>query len=145
MGPKPGFDGHLVFTLPIGTCKLPGISAEDIGRCALGIFKAGTTYIGQQVGIAGEHLSGAEMAVKLGDALDQAVEYLAISPELYRSFCFPGAVDLGNLFQFRRDFERDYCAQRNVRQSSMLNPALQSFDQWLAQNANRITIEVAVF
>lgn len=34
MGPKRDADGKLAFTLPMGDKKLPGISAEDIGRCA---------------------------------------------------------------------------------------------------------------
>ena len=58
MGPKKGPDGTLAFTLPIDDKKLPGIAAEDIGKCALGIFKKGREYIGKTVGIAGEHLTG---------------------------------------------------------------------------------------
>ncbi len=54
-GPKKGPDGKLAFTLPMGDKKLPGIAAEDIGKCALGIFKKGREYIGKTVGIAGEH------------------------------------------------------------------------------------------
>ena len=41
MGPKQGPDGKLAFTLPMGDKKLPGIAAEDIGKCAYGIFKRG--------------------------------------------------------------------------------------------------------
>ncbi len=59
MGPKKGPDGKLAITLPMGDKKLPGIAAEDIGRCAYGIFKGGREYIGKTVGIAGEHLTGA--------------------------------------------------------------------------------------
>ncbi len=64
MGPKKGPDGTLTFTLPMGDKKLPGIAAEDIGRCALGILKSGE-YVGRTVGVAGQHLTGAEMAAKL--------------------------------------------------------------------------------
>jgi uncharacterized protein YbjT (DUF2867 family) len=39
MGPKPGPDGTLAFTMPMADKKLPGIAAEDIGRCAYGVFK----------------------------------------------------------------------------------------------------------
>ncbi len=39
MGPKPGQDGILAITLPMGDKKLPGIAAGDIGKCAYGIFK----------------------------------------------------------------------------------------------------------
>lgn len=41
MGPKPGPEGRLAITMPMGDAKLPGIAAEDIGKCALGIFKRG--------------------------------------------------------------------------------------------------------
>ena len=53
------------------TRSCPGIAAEDIGRCAYGIFRRGTGYVGKTVGIAGEHLTGSEMASALGKALGQ--------------------------------------------------------------------------
>jgi uncharacterized protein YbjT (DUF2867 family) len=58
MGPKPGPDGTLLLALPMGDRKLPGIAAEDIGRCAWGIFKQGEGLAGRTIGIAGEHLTG---------------------------------------------------------------------------------------
>ncbi|MDH3198247.1 MAG: NmrA family NAD(P)-binding protein, partial [Candidatus Krumholzibacteria bacterium] len=39
MGPKKGPDGKYAITMPMGEKKLPGIAAEDIGRCAYGVFK----------------------------------------------------------------------------------------------------------
>ena len=141
MGPKKGPDGTLAFTLPMDDKKLPGIAAEDIGKCALGIFKGGREYIGKTVGIAGEHLTGVQMAAALAKALGQFVRYNAVTPEIYRSVGFPGADDLGNMFQFKRDFESVFCGARNLDQSRALNPALQTFDQWLAQNKNRIPLE----
>ena len=141
MGPKKGPDGKLAFTLPMGDAKMPGIAAEDIGRCAYGVFKAGQKYIGKTVGIAGEHLSGAQMAAALGRALGQPVAYNAVSPDVYRGFGFPGADDLGNMFQFYRDFETDFCRARNLDESRALNPALQSFAAWLAANKGRIPVE----
>lgn len=110
-------------------------------KCALGIFKQGREYIGKTVGIAGEHLTGAQMAAALAKALGHPVRYNAVAPEVYRSFGFPGADDLGNMFQFKRDFESVFCGARNLDQSRALNPALQTFDQWLAQNKNRIPLE----
>jgi uncharacterized protein YbjT (DUF2867 family) len=134
MGPKKGPDGALAFTIPMGDRKLPGIAAEDIGRCAYGIFKKGTEYIGKSVGIAGEHLTGTEMAAALSAALGQPVHYNAVSPDVYRSFGFPGADDLGNMFQFKHDFHETYRAARSVEESRRLNPALHTFASWLAEN-----------
>ena len=141
MGPKKGPDGVLGFTLPMGRAKLPGIAAEDIGRCAYGVFRRGDALIGRTVGIAGEHLSGAEMAAALGRALGKEVRHNDVSPEAYRGFGFPGADDLGNMFQFKRDFEREFRAARDPAVARGLNPALQSFDAWLAANAARIPLE----
>ena len=140
-GPKKGPDGVLGITLPIGDKKMPGIAAEDIGRCAYGIFKMGREYVGRTVGIAGEHLTGAQMAASLSKALGQPVRYNEVTPEAYRSFGFPGAEDLGNMFQFKRDFERDYCGARDLALSRALNPELQTFDQWLSRNKGRIPLE----
>jgi hypothetical protein len=98
-GPKKGPDGKLAITLPMGGKKLPGMASEDIGRCAYGIFKRGREFTGKTVGIAGEHLTGTQMAAALSNALGQEVRYNEVPPEAYRSFGFPGAEDMGNMFQ----------------------------------------------
>lgn len=141
MGPKRGPDGKLAITLPMGDKKLPGIAAEDIGKCAHGIFQSGPEFIGKTVGIAGEHLAGAEMAAAFTRALGQEVSYNDVPPEVYRGFGFPGAEDLGNMFQFFRDFHEDVCGARNTDFSRKLNPALQTFDEWLTRNKSRIPME----
>jgi uncharacterized protein YbjT (DUF2867 family) len=140
MGPKKGPDGKLAFTLPMGSKKLPGIAAGDIGGCAHGIFKRGAEFIGKTVGVAGEHLTGAQMAAALSEALGQEVAYNAVPPAVYRSFGFPGADDLGNMFQFKADFESMYCGNRDLALSRSLNPKLQTFAQWLAANKSRIPV-----
>ena len=141
MGPKKGPDGKLAITMPMGDRKLPGIAAEDIGKCAYGIFKRGPEFIGKTIGIAGEHLTGTQMATALTNAFDQAVGYNAVPPDVYRGFGFPGAEDLGNMFQFKHDFEEDYCASRSLDVSRSLNPSLQTFEGWLAKNKERIPLE----
>jgi len=138
MGPKAGPDGKLAIGLPMGERKLPGIAAADIGPCAYGIFKAGSEYIGKTVGIAGEHLSGGEMAAAFTRALGKKVAYTDMTPEAYRALGFPGADDLGNMFQFKRDFNEDFRAARSVEKSRQLNPKLATFEQWLAAHAAEI-------
>ena len=133
-GPKRGPDGTLAITFPMGDKKLPAIAAEDIGKCAYGIYKRGREFIGKTVGIAGEHLSGAEMAAALSRALGEEVRYNAVSPEVYRGFGFPGADDLGNMFQFKRDFNDYFRQSRDIKLARSLNPELQTFEQWLAQH-----------
>jgi uncharacterized protein YbjT (DUF2867 family) len=140
MGPKRGPDGKLAFTLPMGNAKLPGIAARDIGRCAYGIFRRGAELVGKRLGIAGEHLSGGEMAAALSRALGEEVRHQDLPPEAYRNLGFPGADDLGNMFQFKRDFEQAFRAPRDVATARALNPSLESFDAWLARNKGRIPL-----
>jgi len=139
MGPKPGPDGTLAITLPMDDKKLPGISAEDIGKCAYTIFKK-PEFVGKKVGIAGDHLTGAQMAASFTKALGQEVRYNAVTPAVFRSFGFPGADDLGNMFQFKRDFESVFCGARSLEFSRSLNPSLLTFDAWLARNKDRIPL-----
>jgi uncharacterized protein YbjT (DUF2867 family) len=140
-GPQRAPDGSLALTFPMGDKKLPAIAAADIGKCAYGLFKRGPEFIGKTVGIAGEHLTGAELASKMSRALGQPIRYNDVPPEVYRSFGFPGADDLGNMFQFKRDFNEYFCGARSVEFSRSLNPELQTFDQWLKAHGREIPIK----
>ena len=139
-GPQKGADGRLAISFPLGDKKLPAIAVEDIGKAAYAIFKRGDEFINRTVGIAGEHLSGQEMAAALSRALGREIVYNAVTPETYRGFGFPGADDLGNMFQFKRDFNEDYRAARSIDFSRDLNPELQSFEAWLARHKDEIPL-----
>jgi uncharacterized protein YbjT (DUF2867 family) len=141
LGPKKGQDGKLSISIPMGDKKLPGIVAADIGKCALGIFKANQKYIGKTIGIAGEHLTIKEIAETFSQVLNKEVIYNSIEPEVYRSFGFPGAEDMGNMFQFKRDFEQEYCKSRDLELTRLLNPTVRSFKDWLIQNKDLIPQE----
>ncbi|MDQ6680715.1 MAG: NmrA/HSCARG family protein [Pseudomonadota bacterium] len=131
MGPQRGDDGGLIFVLPIGDKALPGIAAADIGACAAGVFRSGPSMIGRSVGIAGEHLTGAEMASALARALGEPVSHVAMPPAQYAKLGFPGADDLANMFQFNHDFAEPFCAARPVAESHALHPNLLNFEAWL--------------
>jgi len=141
MGPKKGADGKYVFTLPMGVKKMAGIAAEDIGKCAYGIFKNGSRFIGKTVGIAGDQLSGDEMAADLSNALHKEVVYNSVTPAQYRAFGFPGADDLGNMFQFYAEFEEHCNKTRDLGLSKELNPELLSFKAWLNKYAQSIPLD----
>jgi len=138
-GPKPAPDGTLALTMPMGDKKLPAIGVEDIGKCAYGIFKR-PDLIGKTVGIAGGHETGEELAAGLTKALGVPVRYNDVPPDVYRSFGFPGADDMGNMFQFKRDFNDDYVKSRSIETARSLNPELQSYEQWLATHAKLIPL-----
>ena len=125
MGPKKGPDGRLAITMPMGDQPLPSIATEDIGRT---------------VGIAGEHLTGAQFAAALSRALGKEIGYNAVSPAMFRSFGFPGADDLGNMFQFNAEFSDYFTGSRDLDMARALNPQLQTFNVWLAANKDRIPL-----
>ncbi len=140
-GPARGEEGKLYVTFPMGSKKMAGIAAEDIGKCAYGIFKKGAEAIGKRIGVAGDQFTCSEMAKNLTKYLQEEITYNEVTPEQYRGFGFPGADDLGNMFQFYRDFDEVCNSTRDVDYSRELNPDLQSFEMWLEENAMRIPLE----
>jgi hypothetical protein len=75
--------------------------------------------------------------------LGKEVRYNSVPPEVFRGFGFPGADDLGNMFQFKRDFEEYFSGVRKPDFARTLNPSLQDFKTWLTQNKNAIPLEDA--
>jgi len=140
-GPTRGEDGKLAVNLPLGERKLPGIGVEDIGKTAYQVFKRGNEFIGKKIGIAGGHLTGKQMAESLTKALGEEVGYNAVPFDVYRGLGFPGADDIGNMFQFKHDFEDYFCGARDLKFSKSLNPELKSFDEWLKENASKIPLK----
>jgi uncharacterized protein YbjT (DUF2867 family) len=140
-GPRKEKDGTYTLTFPLGQARMPGIAVEDIGKCTLGIFRKGAGFIGNRVGVAGEHLSGEEMADKCSTALGIRCTFNAMSPDTYRNLGFPGADDLGNMFQIFTEFEQEYRATRSVEASRALAPSLMNFDQWIARYKSRIPLD----
>jgi hypothetical protein len=140
MGPRAAGDGKLVLALPLGGTKLPGIGAEDIGKCAYGVFRRGTDAVGQRFGIAGDVLSGAEMAAKMGRAMNRDIAFQDVPFDVFRGLGFPGADDLGNMFQFQAIRGDAFLRDRDPVASRALNPPLQDFSGWLDSNAARIPV-----
>src|SRR5262247_422365 len=141
LAPKKGDDGVYSWTFPMGNAKLAGMAAEDIGKTAYGIFKAGKQYLGKTVGIVSQNLTIDEMGDKLTKGLGIGpVKYNPVHANMYRGFGFPGADELGNMFQVYRDFEKKVLSARSVEATRSLNPQLQTFDQWLAKNKSRVPV-----
>jgi uncharacterized protein YbjT (DUF2867 family) len=139
LAPKKGADGKLAWAFPMGTAKMAGIAAEDIGKVAYGIFKAGSPYIGKTVGILGEALTIEEMGKTLSKVLGVGpIQYNAVEADVYRGFGFPGADEMGNMFQAYRDFANEMLANRSLAESKKLNPALQSFEQFVTKQKSAI-------
>lgn len=132
--PKRQEDGSLVLALPMADRQLSGIAAEDIGRTAYGIFKKGEPLFGETVSIAGEHLTGAEYAEAFSEALGEPVHYYPVPFDGFRAAGFPGAEEMGNMFQYYADFDDEFTGRRDLQAVRDLNPRLQTFRDWLNTN-----------
>ncbi len=130
MAPQRGEDGRLVLALAMGDSPLAGIAADDIGKTAYGIFQRGRQLIGQTVSIAGEHLTGAQLAEQFSAVLGEQVSYAPVPFDVFRAQPFPLAVELGNMFQYYAEVP-EFNAARDVDAVRELNPDLQTFEQWL--------------
>jgi uncharacterized protein YbjT (DUF2867 family) len=140
-GPKKVGENQYALTLPMDDKKLAGIATEDIGKCAFGIFQQGSKWIGKTAGLAGDQLTGQQLAEAMSKALNKNIQYNPVTPEVYRGFGFPGADDLGNMFQFYQENEDYFWDARSIELARSLNPELLTFDQWLQKHKNEIPLE----
>lgn len=124
-------DGSIVLALPMAGAKLAGIAVEDIGRVALGILRRGPELVGQTVSIAGEHLTGSEIAGAFTDVLGEPVRYVPVPFDAFRAGGFPAAVELGNMFQYYAEFADEFTGSRDLDEVRALDPSLVSFRDWL--------------
>ena len=80
-----------------------------------------------------------EMGQKLSKGLGlPSSHYHAAGADEYRGYGFPGADEMGNMFQVYRDFEKQVLGARSAETARSLNPALQSFDTFVAKNRDKI-------
>ncbi|GAA2787395.1 NmrA/HSCARG family protein [Saccharopolyspora taberi] len=138
MAPQRTADGRLVLALAMGDSELAGIAVEDIGRTAHGIFTHGPDLVGRTISIAGEHLTGTQIAEHLSAALEEEVVYAPVPFDALRAQPFPGAVEIGNMFQFYAEVPQ-FNAARDLNVARDLNPRLQTFQQWLTEHKDAFT------
>lgn len=138
--PRKGDDGVYSLVLPMADAPLAGIGAEDIGRTAYGILKKGAELVGQRIGAAGGQPTGVEMAASMTRVLGKPIRYVSPTFDQYRGFGFPGADELGNMFQFYVEFGEAVNAMRDVNRTRSLNPDLLDFAGWLEANKSKFAL-----
>lgn len=141
LGPKKGDDGEYSWTFPMDDKRLGGLAAEDIGKIAYGIFKAGDRFIGQTIGAVSEFLTIKEMGEGLSEALNIGpIKYNNPTTDTYRAYGFPGADEMGNMFQIYRDFDEEFASKRDATLSRELNPGMLTYKEFLARYKGRIPL-----
>ncbi len=139
--PQPGPDGVRTLAMPLGKARLPGIAAEDIGRCAYSVFQNPTQFAGATVGIAAEHTTGDQLAAGLANVFGEPVRYQHVPAEVFRQLPFPGADLAANMFQFVAE-DNGYDIRRDVALARVLHPAVAGFTEWVAATGERMAVQV---
>ncbi|MEU6349783.1 NmrA/HSCARG family protein [Streptomyces sp. NPDC047072] len=136
LAPTRDADDRLVLTLPIGDARLAGIAVQDIGLTALGIFTRGPALARETVSIAGQHLTGKEFAAAFSEVLGEEVVHQPMDHHEFRALPFPGAMEMGNMFQYYWAAETDFTGARDIEAVRSLNPRLQDFRTWLDEHSS---------
>jgi len=142
-----GFDSvwvgdHLLYDLPNGGTRGPWECWTSLAALAVATERV---EIGPLVASTSFHAPAmlAKQAATV-DAISDGRLILGLgagwNAREYRGFGFPGAEDLGNMFQFTSEFEAEYCGPRDIEATRRLNPQLKSFDEWLVVNGSSIPV-----
>lgn len=140
-GPRRDDTGRLVLTLPMGDSALAGIAAEDIGQVALAIFARGEEFIGATVSIAGEHLTGEQLAAAFATFYGEPVDYRPPTHDQFRALGIPAAGEIGNMFQYYTEAADTFTGARDLDLVRNLHPGLHTFRDWLVANKDALTAE----
>ena len=116
--PRRGEDGKLSLTIPLEG-QLSLFSVADLGRAVATVLSNPDAHSGKAYGLASEWLTGAEIAALLGKVVGEPVAYYPVPVAVFKTFPFPGASDIGNMFAF---YERRDLYSRSVAETAALIP-----------------------
>jgi uncharacterized protein YbjT (DUF2867 family) len=132
--PRPAGDGTYQFGFPQGDRPLAAMSVQDVGRIVAVLFEQPSAYVGKVLKLAGDELPAAEYAAAMSRATGADVRFSHVPRETFAALGFPGAADLADMFEYYRLHIPSRV--RDIETCRALAPELQSFDTWLAANAN---------
>ena len=110
LAPKKGDDGRLQLDVPDGRQpSWPASRPRTSARSPTASSRRAPQYIGKTVGITGESLThrGDEREAGEGSRHRAGASTTPVDADVYRGFGFPGADEMGNMFQVYRDFEKE--------------------------------------
>ncbi len=70
--------------------------------------------------------------------MGKTVKYNYIPLDVYSKFEFPGAEELGNMFEVQRLYVKG--RQNDVEQSKKLYPGIRTFEEWMKENKDKFTM-----
>ncbi len=109
------------------------VAVDDIGAFAALAFDEPDEYIGKELDIAGDELTGPQMAEILGRVLDREITYQQTPIEQIRAF----SDDYAAMVEWFNDegYQADIPALRKIR------PALMTFEKWVEEHKTMMVPE----
>lgn len=127
--------GGYTFGFPQGETRFAMVSVEDTGCVVATIFARPAEFIGRTIGIVGDDKTSSEYAAILSRVLGRHITFTHIPHAEFVALGFPGAEDLGNMFEMQRLHIPN--RQAEMDESYALNPAIQDFEGWVIRNKER--------
>ncbi|MDY7231902.1 NmrA/HSCARG family protein [Hyalangium rubrum] len=109
--------------------RLQLIAVDDIGRFVALAFSDPETYVGKSIELAGDSLSGVQLAEAISRATNRSIPYVQIPGEILRQN--PSLERLA-VFASEDGGKADIAALRK------LHPGLLTFDEWLARSGKAL-------
>lgn len=107
------------------------MDVHETGESVKTIFTRPKEFKSMIVEIAGDHLKGAEIADIMSNHLKpKKFTYANVSLESFKSFGFPGAEELANMFEYFQTGKMN----RDIAFTKKLNPTTLNFNDWMAKN-----------
>lgn len=128
-------NGDYYFGFPQGDTPLAMTSVEDLGRIAAGVFNEPVTTLGKTIGVVGADETCETYAAILSKMLKRNIYYTYIPRNIYAAYDFEGAEELANMFEVQRLFVPE--RKKEMEESYRLNPAMQSFEEWISRYSAR--------
>lgn len=95
-------DGTLAFGFPQGDTPLAGVCVEDLGGVVAAVLERFDEFSGKIVGVVGDDQPCSHYAEVMTRVLGRKAVYQNIPRDVYAKFPFPGAEELGAMFEFNR-------------------------------------------
>ena len=120
--------------IPMNDTLLPMVSMLDIAKMVRCIIEK--PILGN-IGVASQHLTCSKIAEILSETLERDVRHYYLPYDKYKQLGFPGAEDLGNMFEFKNVHNSRFCSLRNLTDIK-LNFETTSFREWCLEHKDQL-------
>ena len=134
--PRPAGDGTYAFGFPQGDTPMAMMSVADVGLIVAPLFEHPDAYVGKVLKLAAEEEPVTVYAEAMSRASGATIRYTHVPRETFAALGFPGAEDLADMFEYYRTLIPS--RRREIDECRALAPELQSFETWLARNADKL-------